>query len=138
MEGALEMLFLLPRIGSCSAKCFADGRCCRTRRTPSRIIPWHHRPDSMAQDIAPGLDDANYKLASSPATAQKEPPPETPNSIKTRALVILSFWAVVILLGLPVWIWTTSIHRASLPLQNMLDWADGKVLVPCSLVHISR
>ena len=105
---------------------------------PSRIISWHRRPDSMAQDIAPGPDDANYKLASSPATAQKEPPPETPNSIKTRALVILSFWAVVILLGLPVWIWTISIHRASLPLQSMLDWADGKVLVPCSLVRISR
>lgn len=123
---------------SCSAKRFADGRWCRTRRTPSRIIPWHHRPDSMAQDIAPGPDDANYKLASSPATAQKEPPPEAPNSIKTRGLVILSFWAVVILLGLPVWIWTTSIHRAGLPLQDMLDWADGKVLVSFASVQSSR
>ena len=123
---------------SCSAKRFADDRWCRTRWTPSRIIPWHHRPDSMAQDIAPGPDDANYKLASSPATAQKEPPPETPNSIKTRGLVILSFWAVVILLGLPVWIWTTSIHRASLPLQDMLDWADGKVLVSFASVQSSR
>ena len=83
----------------------------------------------MAEGIATVPDDANFKLASSPATARKQPPPESPKSIKTRELVILSFWAVVILLGLPVWLWTTSIHRASLPLQNMLDWGDGKVFV---------
>ncbi len=57
----------------------------------------------------------------------KGPPLETLDSIRMRVLVIASFWAVVILLGLPVWIWTTSIHRARLPLQDMLDWADGKV-----------
>lgn len=81
----------------------------------------------MAQNIRP--DDANFVVASSPVNAQKQPPPESPKSIKTRGLVILSFWAVVILLGLPVWLWTTSIYRATLPLQDMLDWADGKVMV---------
>ena len=84
----------------------------------------------MEQGVTTGLDDANFKLASSPATAQKQPPPESPKSMKTRGFVILSFWAVIILIGLPVWLWTTSIHRASLPLRNMLDWADGKVLIP--------
>ena len=83
----------------------------------------------MAESMATKPDDANFKLASGPATARKQPPPESRKSIKTRELVILSFWAVIILLGLPVWLWTTSIHRASLPLQNMLDWGDGKVLV---------
>lgn len=79
--------------------------------------------------MAQGVDTKpeNFKVASSPANAQKQPPPERPKSIKTRGLVILSFWAVVILLGLPVWLWTTSIYRANLPLQEMLDWADGKV-----------
>lgn len=83
----------------------------------------------MAQDIASESEDTNFKVTSSPANVQKQPPPESPKSIKTRGLVILSFWAVVVLLGLPVWLWTTSIYRANLPLQKMLDWADGKVLV---------
>lgn len=55
------------------------------------------------------------------------PPPESPKSITTRRLVILSFWAVAVLLGLPLWFKTTTIYRANLPLQQMLDWADGKV-----------
>lgn len=59
--------------------------------------------------------------------AYKAPPPEKPEDIKTRGWVVFSFWAVVIFLGLPVWLWTTSIHRAALPLQQMLEWADGKV-----------
>ena len=78
-------------------------------------------------------EDAGFNVVSSPASAQKQPPPESPQSIKTRGLVILSFWVLVILLGVPVWLWTTSIYRARLPLQDMLDWADGKVLVPFSL-----
>lgn len=87
----------------------------------------------MAQGAATGPEDANIMVASSPVTAPKHPPPESPENIKTRGLVILSFWAVVVLLGLPVWLWTTSIYRASLPLQYMLDWADGKVHVIFSL-----
>ena len=86
----------------------------------------------MAQGITPGSEDANFQVASSPATAQKQPPPESSKGVKTRGLVILSFWAVVILLGLPVWLWTTTIHRENLPLQDMLDWADGKVLISSS------
>ena len=58
--------------------------------------------------------------------AIKQPPPEQPESIRERSFVVLSFWAVVILLGIPVWLWTTSIHRANLPLQEMLDWGEGK------------
>lgn len=82
----------------------------------------------QGDDSSPDNADSTAPLIS--ANAQRHPPPESPESIKTRGLVILSFWAVVILLGIPVWLWTTSIHRASLPLQEMLDWADGKVVVP--------
>ncbi|MCJ1438869.1 GPI transamidase component [Xylographa pallens] len=63
-------------------------------------------------------------------TASKKPPPETSHDIRVRTLVISSFWAIVILLGLPVWWWTTSIHRSRLPLQEMLEWADGKACKP--------
>lgn len=58
---------------------------------------------------------------------QKEPPPETAESILSRRLILLSFWAVAIFLGLPIWWKTTTVYRAPLPLQSMLDWADGKV-----------
>lgn len=61
------------------------------------------------------------------ASKRKNPPPESIENIRTRSQVILSFWAIVIFLGLPIWWWTTSIHRARLPLRDMLEWADGKV-----------
>lgn len=60
-------------------------------------------------------------------TLKKKPPPESSESIRIRSLVVASFWAIVIFLGLPIWWWTTSIHRARLPLREMLEWADGKV-----------
>lgn len=72
-----------------------------------------------------GKNAANDTLVA--ATAKKRPPPESLESIQTRSLVISSFWAIVIILGLPTWWWTTSIYRARLPLQEMLEWADGKV-----------
>lgn len=66
--------------------------------------------------------------------SKKSPPPESSTSIYTRSLVIISFWLVVVCLGLPTWWWTTSIYRARLPLQEMLEWADGKV---SSLSHLA-
>jgi hypothetical protein len=41
----------------------------------------------------------------------------------------LSFWLVVLLLGVPFWWKTTAIYRADLPLDSMLKWADGKVRI---------
>jgi hypothetical protein len=58
---------------------------------------------------------------------KKEPPPETPESIRLRSLVITSFWAIVLLFGLPLWWETTTIYRAPLPLDQMIDWAEGRV-----------
>lgn len=61
-------------------------------------------------------------------TQPKQPPPEKPAEIQRRSLIILSFWLIVIFLGLPIWWKTTSIYRANLPLSEMMDWADGKVI----------
>lgn len=61
-------------------------------------------------------------------------PPEKKDAVWTRTKVILSFWAVVIFLGLPVWWKTTSIYRASLPLEEMMSWAEGRV---CFLSFLS-
>jgi phosphatidylinositol glycan class S len=62
-----------------------------------------------------------------PLPARKEPPPEKPSDVRRRSYIILSFWLIVLCLGLPIWWKTTTIYRADLPLQEMLDWADGKV-----------
>jgi phosphatidylinositol glycan class S len=67
--------------------------------------------------------------------SQKLPPPESTESIWLRRTVILSFWAVVIFLGLPIWLKTTAVYRAELPLQHMTDWAEGKV---CNAYHFRQ
>jgi phosphatidylinositol glycan class S len=72
-------------------------------------------------------DDAAPENAVSAAPKKKEPPPESAESFRIRSLVIFSFWAIVLFLGLPVWWRTTAIYRARLPLSQMMDWADGRV-----------
>ncbi|KAK0268768.1 GPI transamidase component [Friedmanniomyces endolithicus] len=54
------------------------------------------------------------------------PPTESPRTLLTRRTIVFSFWAIVLCLGLPHWLWTTSTYRASLPLSTMNDWAEGK------------
>ncbi|KAL4944068.1 hypothetical protein BDV06DRAFT_188245 [Aspergillus oleicola] len=58
------------------------------------------------------------------------PPPENPSAIQTRFKVVIAFWAVILFLGFPIWWKTTSIYRAELPTQEMLDWAGGKSCRP--------
>jgi len=60
---------------------------------------------------------------------QRVPPPEKPEAIRTRSKVIAAFWAVIIFLGFPIWWQTTSIYRARLPVDEMIDWANGKVVL---------
>ena len=83
--------------------------------------------DIKSSDGASSSSSSSTVQSRPVVSLQKQPPPESVESIITRGLVIGSFWAVVIFLGLPIWWWTTSIHRARLPLQEMLEWADGKV-----------
>ncbi|KAJ5130244.1 Phosphatidylinositol-glycan biosynthesis class S protein [Penicillium bovifimosum] len=63
-------------------------------------------------------------------SVSRVPPPETPAAVQTRFRVIAAFWAVIIFLGFPIWWKTTSIYRASLPLEEMVHWADGKTCRP--------
>lgn len=65
--------------------------------------------------------------ASTEPTSAKLPPPEKPSQTNNRTYIILSYWLVVIFLGLPVWWKTTAIYRANLPIDGMMQWADGKV-----------
>jgi GPI-anchor transamidase subunit S len=78
-------------------------------------------------------DNDTKKSEDAPAHAvtampkKKEPPPESSKSIQQRGYVILSFWAIILIIGLPIWWKTTAIYRARLPLDQMMDWADGRV-----------
>lgn len=76
-------------------------------------------------DQGPPQDLASH--ADIQPSAKSAPPPETPAAVQTRFRVIAAFWAVIIFLGFPIWWKTTSIYRASLPIEEMVDWADGKV-----------
>jgi phosphatidylinositol glycan class S len=84
--------------------------------------------------------DADVALANPPPSlssvkpldvvrSHKLPPPESTESIWLRRFAILSFWVVVVFLGLPIWLKTTAIYRAELPLQEMTDWAEGKARI---------
>jgi len=79
-------------------------------------------------------DDIAPENAVSAAPIKKEPPLESAESFRIRSLVIFSFWAIVLFLGLPVWWRTTAIYRARLPLSQMMDWADGKVRRAYSII----
>ncbi|KAK4223965.1 phosphatidylinositol-glycan biosynthesis class S protein [Podospora fimiseda] len=88
-------------------------------------------PSSLSTDDAPPVAVTN-------ATSElKQPPAEKPSDIRRRGYVILSFWLIVLLLGLPIWWKTTTIYRADLPLQEMLDWSDGKACRPVFPLRIS-
>ncbi|KAL8649220.1 MAG: hypothetical protein Q9226_005665 [Calogaya cf. arnoldii] len=87
-----------------------------------------------------GFDDAHSPagpVVPAIAATPKQPPPESKESIRVRQLVILSFWTIVVFLGLPIWWWTTSVYRARLPLQEMEDWAEGKSCRPSFPLEIA-
>ncbi|KAI5295753.1 GPI transamidase component [Ascosphaera atra] len=91
-------------------------------------------------DSTPALADAppptgtTTTTTSAPSSSTKPthtaPPPEPPRAQWTRTLVIFSFWAVVLFLGLPMWWKTTTVHREQIPIEEMQSWADGKSCRP--------
>ncbi|KAF1934001.1 uncharacterized protein M421DRAFT_97027 [Didymella exigua CBS 183.55] len=95
---------------------------------------------------SPNAADASSTAASTKETsattsganrARTAPPAESKEGIWLRRAAIFSFWAVVVLLGLPVWWKTTAIYRAELPLQDMTDWAAGKLCKPVFPLRIA-
>ena len=78
------------------------------------------------KNIADSSSDAPANAVTA-APLRKDPPPEKPESVRMRTLVVFSFWSIVLLLGLPIWWKTTNIYRAPLPLNQMTDWAEGRV-----------
>lgn len=77
----------------------------------------------MAEPLTKTAITSDVSNTPTPATV----PPEKASAVWTRRFIILAFWAVVATLGLPHWIWTTSIHREELPVGEMGKWAGGEV-----------
>ncbi|KAK5701518.1 GPI transamidase component [Elasticomyces elasticus] len=112
------------------------GLCWPLEKVPRLIVV----TDMLARSTSPttvagntGMDEANGNKAavadtesSVTGTAKPEPPPESQSLLRTRRWIVLSFWAIVVCFGLPHWLWTTSTYRASLPLEQMNNWAEGK------------
>ncbi|KAL4769434.1 phosphatidylinositol-glycan biosynthesis class S protein-domain-containing protein [Aspergillus nidulans var. acristatus] len=89
---------------------------------------------SLDQDLEKFIDQEDPRSSqpemTSKLSASALPPPEKPSAIQTRSKVVAAFWAVILFLGFPIWWKTTSIYRAELPIQEMLDWAGGKSCRP--------
>ena len=102
----LGVSWMLPCASTTCGASSCDGMA-ETTTTDSVVIP----------DSVTSYDDGG----------RKQPPPEKAGDVRRRTLVIVSFWLIVLCLGLPIWWQTTTIYRAKLPLDEMLDWADGRV-----------
>lgn len=91
--------------------------------TASDEVTRHEPENIVAQSNTTSATNTTITTTS----GRKQPPPEKPSDARRRSTVILSFWLIVLCLGLPIWWNTTAIPRANLPLDEMMDWADGKV-----------
>lgn len=90
--------------------------------------------DGLEPSEADKVKVADGSSVTKAALAKKQPPPESYQEVKKRRWIIFCFWAVVAFLGLPVWYATTTVPRASLPLEAMSQWAEGQVsLYPIAL-----
>ncbi|KAK5993026.1 GPI transamidase component PIG-S-like-like protein [Cladobotryum mycophilum] len=90
--------------------------------------------------MAPGEVEQSQASAASALATTPTPgklSPEKPAAVRQRSYIVLSFWLVVLLLGLPIWWKTTAIYRADLPLDGMLQWSDGKACRPVFPLQIS-
>ncbi|KAL6887536.1 phosphatidylinositol-glycan biosynthesis class S domain-containing protein [Trichoderma longibrachiatum] len=94
-------------------------------------------PGEAEQPQASGSSAPVASASASASPAPALPPPEKPSAVRQRSYVVLSFWLVVLLLGLPIWWKTTAIYRAELPVDSMLKWADGKACRPVFPLQIS-
>ncbi|KAF3065753.1 GPI transamidase component PIG-S like protein [Daldinia childiae] len=99
------------------------------------------RHDGISSETKPAvtIDSGRSKIndGANPPLTRKQPPPEKPEDIHRRSYIVASFWFIVLFLGLPIWWKTTTIYRADLPLNQMMDWADGRACSPVFPIKIA-
>ncbi|KAF7935018.1 uncharacterized protein EAE98_003063 [Botrytis deweyae] len=93
--------------------------------------------ETIGEDVKIFNDDKSPENAVTAVEKRKEPPPEKPENARMRIQVLISFWAIILLLGVPIWWRTTTIYRAPLPLDQMTDWAEGRACRPVFPLTIS-
>lgn len=82
-------------------------------------------------------ESAEPRVAASSTAAPRLPPPETRDEVSLRRSILASFWAIIVLIGIPLWYLTTTVPRADLPLDMMNQWAEGQVCsAPILLPHL--
>ncbi|KAI1770766.1 phosphatidylinositol-glycan biosynthesis class S protein [Hypoxylon cercidicola] len=91
-----------------------------------------HQPELAAHSVS----SSNTQTNNTSSPKRKQPPPEKPEDVHRRSFIVASFWFIVLFLGLPIWWKTTTIYRAELPLNQMVDWADGKACKPVFPIRI--
>lgn len=94
-------------------------------------------PAPAAASSPDAVSSSSDAISSSTTSELKLPPPEKPVDIQRRSHIVLSFWLIVLLLGLPIWWKTTTIYRANLPLDGMLRWAEGRACRPVFPLQVS-
>ena len=88
---------------------------------------------SSLQDSVPKATTSSN--AASIVKAKTKPPPEAPYARARRRYVLLSFWMLILFIGIPFWWKTTNVYRAPLPYETMDSWAEGKV---CDTLKLGR
>lgn len=104
----------------------------RFRKLSSRsraTLSTHSSAMSVVVGHTSGIVDAAHVPpdVAAAVNAVKAPPREDASALRIRHWSIVSFWLVAALLGLPLWWRTTTVYRASLPMEAMNNWAEGKV-----------
>ncbi|GAM89358.1 hypothetical protein ANO11243_073950 [Dothideomycetidae sp. 11243] len=92
----------------------------RSKDTSAAPAPTYDSADNNAT----ATTDSNTAVVA--PSAKKQPPPEPSDSVASRRYILFALWSTVVFLGLPVWIWTTTVHRATLPIDSMKTWAEGQ------------
>lgn len=98
------------------------------------------RGQQSPADVGSTSDAGNERdsdASSQKPLTPKQPPPEKPEDIQRRSYIVASFWFIVLFFGLPIWWKTTTIYRADLPLNQMMEWADGRACNPVFPIRIA-
>ena len=111
-----------------SPKCIATSKSRNNQGELTKVLQHAvNKHNLMSPPEDRGSAESALPLRGPAKNTEPTTPPESPNSAWTRRLILFAFWAVVVVFGLPHWIWTTSIHRSNLPLESMNSWANGRV-----------
>ncbi|KAK9472100.1 phosphatidylinositol-glycan biosynthesis class S protein-domain-containing protein [Dipodascopsis tothii] len=103
----------------------------RTQADDSPSVPLGRNDQSRRHPATVEAAAAEAAGATRRAASRRPAPAKEPlEGISQRRSVVLSFWAVILFLGLPLWYRTTTVHRAPLPYAEIGRLEDAVVRRP--------